>query len=149
MGSFAQVGAQEKMSLKDLRRNLIFISNQSEDTTIITIDGEHIKTQRNLLSTISPYLAALISQTNHVEWIAISVPFSGKVVRKVLDNLGSEDEYCSEIEYEGLDAAKELGITFLTKAETKRKEQENVKFKQGFEYDDVVSVVEYQNSVAL
>jgi len=144
MGSFAQASTQQKMSLKYLRRNLIFISNQSKDTTIITTDGEHIKTQRHLLSTASPYLAALISQTDHIEWIAISVPFSSKVVRNVLDNLGSEDEDCSEIESEGFDAAKELGIMFLNKAQTKRRENDI----KGFE-NDAVSVEEYPNIVAL
>merc|ERR1712096_419427 len=134
MGSFAQVSTREKMPLKYLRRNLIFISNQSKDTTIVTKDGEQIKTQRHLLSTASPYLAALISQTDHIEWIAISVPFSSKVVRNVLDNLGSE----------GFDAAKELGIMFLNKAQTKRRENDI----KGFE-NDAVSVEEYPNIVAL
>jgi len=135
------------MSLKYLRRNLIFISNQSEDTTIITTDGEKITTQRHLLSTVSPYLAALLSQADHLDRIAISVPFSSEVVRNVLENLGSEDEDCNEIESEGFHAAKELGIMFLNEAQTKSKELEAV-VKQDLDYDDVVSVEECTDVIA-
>jgi len=127
------------MSLKYLRRNLIFISNQSEDTTIITTDGEKITTQRHLLSTVSPYLAALLSQADHLDRIAISVPFSSEVFRNLLDNLGSEDEDCNEIEYEGFHAAKELGIMFLNEKVA----------KQDLDYDDSVSVEECTDVVAL
>jgi len=145
MGQLTLVTAQEKMSLKYLRRNLKFISHQSEDSTLITTDGQHIKTQRHLLSIASPYLAALISQTDHVDWIAISVPFSSKVVRKVLENLDSED--CNEIQNEGFDAAKELGIMFLNKAQTKW--IESVKDERHtLDNDDAVSVEESSDFVS-
>ena len=91
-------------------------------------------------------MAALISQTDHVDRIAISVPFSSKVVRNVLDNLKSED--CNEIECEGFDAAKELGILFLNKAQTKR--MESVKDeRQDLDNDDAVSVEELSDFVSL
>jgi len=153
------------MSLKYLRRNLIFISNQSEDTTIITTDGDKITTQRHLLSTVSPYLAALLSLSDHLDRIAISVPFSSEVVRNVLQNLASDDEDCNEIESEGFHAAKELGIMFLTEAKTKSNELENVGpdglraplvvadgsvvVKQDLDYDYVVSAEEWADLVAL
>eukprot|EP00092_Neocalanus_flemingeri_P021114 GFUD01022877.1.p1 GENE.GFUD01022877.1~~GFUD01022877.1.p1 ORF type:complete len:360 (+),score=67.74 GFUD01022877.1:174-1253(+) len=112
------------MSVKYLRRNLRFISCQTEDTIMITTDGEHITTQRHLLSSVSSYLAALLSQTDQVDRMAISVPFSSEVIRDMLDNLASEDEECVEIEQEAFNAAKELGIMFLTQIKESYVKQE-------------------------
>ena len=132
------------MSLKYLRRNLIFISNQPEDTTIITTDGERITTQRHLLSAVSPYLAALVSQVDQVDRVAISVPFSRDVVRNVLDNLASEDEDSNEIEDEGFFAAKELGIMFLAQIKEMKYD-----VKKDSDYDDAISDEELSDIISI
>jgi len=110
-------------------------------------------------------LAALLSQADHTDRIAISVPFSSEVVKNMLENLGSDDEDCNEIESEGFHAAKELGIMFLTEAQTTSNELENlgpdglhappvvadgsVVVKQDLDYDYVVSAEEWADLVAL
>merc|ERR1712183_578951 len=69
-----------------------------------------------------------------------------KVVRNVLENLKSED--CNEIENEGFDAAKELGIMFINKAQTKW--MESVKDKRhALDNDDAVSVENSSDFVSL
>jgi len=123
------------MSLKHLRANLSFISSQPVDTSIFTNDGKQIKTQRLLLSAVSPYLAALISQVSHSDIVAISVPFSSEVIRDVLDNLASDgtDEECHHIENDELSSTvRELRIKFLMKQLKNKMKLPNLK-KETFE----------------
>jgi len=117
------------MSLINFRRNLSFIASQPVDTAICTSDGKQFKTQRVLLSAVSPYLAALISQVPHTDMVAISVPFSSETIVDVLDILTTvEDEEFSDIQNcELITAVRELRIKFLMKKFKNKKRIKNVK----------------------
>ena len=56
-------------------------------------------------------MSALISQVDHNDMVTIHVPFTVEVVRNMVDILATED--CDEIESDGFNAAREMGIMFL------------------------------------
>jgi len=100
------------MARNQFHQNLKTISVQPPDTTLITSEGEHIRTQQHLLSAVSPFLASLLAQAGHFG-AAISVPFSSEEVRYVIHKLGSVDEGAGEIEGLGFCVANVLGIEYL------------------------------------
>ena len=92
-----------------LRVDLHHISQGHPDCVLLSSDGEHVNTQQLLLAAASSFLASLLAQggTN----TTISLPFTSKVVRTILEVLGEVEEV--PIETEIFLAARELGIMFL------------------------------------
>ena len=101
------------MYLSYLHQHLKLISSHPSDITLITSDRHHIPTHQHLLSAVSPFLASLIVQAGHTCSVLGSLHFQSEVVRLIMDKLVSPKEDADEIECDGFNAAREMGIVFL------------------------------------
>ena len=100
------------MSVKKSRLHLNSISLQPTDTILLTSDNVHIPTQHLLLAAASPYLASLLAQAGAGQGsnTTLSLPFTSKVVRKVISYLGEQGNKGNNLETEEIIAAQELGM---------------------------------------
>ena len=91
------------------------ISLQTPDITLHTLDNDHISTQQHLLAAASPFLASLLAQAGAGlgGFTNISVPFTSKVVRRVIQVLGGLEVEGRNIGTEELDAAREMGLMII------------------------------------
>merc|ERR1712179_251089 len=98
------------MSLTYLRTNLHYISQTPTDCSLVSYEGVPIPTQQLLLAAASSYLASLLAQSGTTA-TTITLPFTTKVVRRIIQVLGEEEG--DTIETEAFLAAREMGIMFL------------------------------------
>ena len=100
------------MYLQYLRTNLLSITSQPHDTSLITSDSVHLPAHQHLLSAVSPYLASLLAQAGHAT--TIFLPFTSKVVTRVMQLLVAEqEEFDNTIDAEVVEAARDMGIMCL------------------------------------
>ena len=95
------------MCISSLYTNLHYISKTPPDCSLVSSEGVHIPTQQHLLAAASSYLACLLAQGG----TTIILPFTTKVVRKIIQVLGEKEG--NTIDSETFLAARELGIMFL------------------------------------
>ena len=103
------------MCISSLYTNLHYISKTPPDCSLVSFEGVHIPTQQHLLAAASSYLACLLAQ-GCTTTPTIILPFTTKVVRKIIQVLGEKEG--NTIDSEAFLAARELGIMFLKKEVT-------------------------------
>ena len=114
------------MSLLLSGPHLHSISLSPPDITLLTLDNLHIPTQQLLLAAASPFLASLLAQAGAGQggFTNIYIPFTSKVVRRILQVLGRKEMNGNDLVTEELDAARHMGMMVIKKDVMNAEEKE-------------------------